>query len=77
MAEYVSVKDYEDELARAKELLPLVDTPDMGRTALEAQLSAVLTKARIDEVKVRDLGYKLNNARVVRRVWDYIKTYKK
>jgi len=76
MCDYVSLQDIKLELERADELKPLVNTPDMGRTALEAQLSAVLTNTRKEEVIIRELGYKLNKARVVRRVWDYIKTYK-
>ncbi len=77
MAEYVTEEEISSELARAKEMEDLVGTPDMGRTALEAQLSAILTRMRKDETKIKDLGYKLNHARVVRRVWDYIKKYHK
>jgi len=73
--EYVSEIDIENEKIRAEKLKPFIETPNMGRTALEAQLSALLTQKRFDEVKTRALGYKLNHARVVRRVWDYIKKY--
>jgi hypothetical protein len=73
--EYITEKELEGELIRAQEMMHLVDTPDMGRTALEAQLSAILTRFRKDEKQVYDLGWKLNHARVVRRVWDYIKKY--
>ena len=77
MAEYITDEEISTELVRAKEMEHLVGTPDMGRTALEAQLSAILTRMRKDETKIEDLGYKLNHARVVRRVWDYIKKYHK
>ncbi len=77
LSEYVTDQDILDEVTRAKSMEHLVETPDMGRTALEAQLSAILTRIRQDEIKIRDLGYKLNHARVVRRVWDYIKKYHK
>jgi len=77
ITEYVSDLDIENEAKRGDLMKPLVGTPDMGRTALEAQLSALFTRIRQDEVKIRDLGYQLNHARVVRRVWDYIKKYNK
>lgn len=75
--EYILEEELKSEIERANKLEDYVNTPDMGRTALEAQLSAILTRMRMDEKTIKDLGYKLNHARVVRRVWDYIKTYKK
>ncbi len=77
IAKYVSKEDIENENLRAMGIAHLVDTPDMGRTALEAQLSAVLTNIRKEEEQIKELGYKLNSARVNRRVWDYIKKYHK
>lgn len=77
MSDYVTDEEILAEVERAKEMEHLVGTPDMGRTALEAQLSAILTRIRRDEVKIKELGWKLNHARVVRRVWDYIKKYHK
>ncbi len=75
VAEYVTEDDIKNERSRATKMAHLVNTPDMGRTALEAQLSAVLTNIRKEEEQIKELGYKLNSARVNRRVWDYIKKY--
>ncbi len=75
MAEYIEEEELLSELKRAKSLQHLVKTPDMGRTALEAQLSAILTNMRKEERNIKALGHQLNHARVVRRVWDYIKKY--
>lgn len=75
MADYVTDEEILAEIERAKSMEHLVETPDMGRTALEAQLSAILTRIRKDEQTIKDLGWKLNHARVIRRVWDYIKKY--
>lgn len=77
MEDYVTEEDILSEIERAKSMLHQMESPDMGRTALEAQLSAILTRIRKDEKEIRRLGYKLNHARVIRRVWDYIKKYKK
>ena len=51
------------------------DNPMTARTALEAQLSAILTQNRLNEIETKDPGYKLNEARVQRRVFDYINEY--
>jgi alpha-mannosidase/mannosylglycerate hydrolase len=48
----------------------------MRRTVLEGKLSIMLTEKKFIENEIRDLGYKLNDARVLRRVYDYIKHYK-
>ena len=61
------------ELDRAEKLKPGLQAPLTRRTALEAQLSAILAQNRLDEVKTCELGYQLNEARVERRVYDYIK----
>ena len=75
-ASYVTDEDIASELARAEELKARADHPLWRRTALEAQLSAILTRNRSDEQKISELGYGLNEARVQRRVYDYIKQYK-
>lgn len=73
---YVSLEEIESERLRAEELKVKIDNPMWTRTALEAQLSTILTQHRYDEKKIVDLGYGLNEARVQRRVYDYIKMYK-
>jgi mannosylglycerate hydrolase len=64
-----------NEKLRAEKMKGGLDNPMTARTALEAQLSAILTQNRINEIETKDLGYKLNEARVQRRVFDYIKEY--
>ncbi len=71
----VTEEDIRDEKLRAEELLKDIDNPMITRTALEAQLSAILTRNRLNEIKTKELGYKLNEARVHRRIFDYIKSY--
>jgi alpha-mannosidase len=68
----VTEEDIQREEERAKSWLPKIELPLYRRTALEAQLSTVLTKDRYHESKVYELGYELNEARVKRRVHDYI-----
>lgn len=68
----VTVKDVESEEERAEILKDGLDNPLYRRTALEAQLSAILTRDRFHEIRVHELGYLLNEARVKRRVHDYI-----
>ncbi len=75
-APYVKLEDIESEIARAEVLKPKSHHPMWRRTALEAQLSAILTRNRFDEQKITELGYGLNEARVQRRVYDYIKQFK-
>ncbi|MGD1821805.1 MAG: alpha-mannosidase [Pleomorphochaeta sp.] len=70
--ELVTKEDIERERARAESLLENIDNPLYRRTALEAQLSATLTQDRYDELKTYKLGWGLNEARVKRRVFDYI-----
>ena len=69
----VTLEDIESEEARAEKLKPGLNEDLYRRTALEAQLSAILARDRYHEMQVYDLGYNLNEARVKRRVYDYIK----
>ncbi len=69
----VTMDDILAEEKRAKDMEVGLDNPMTRRSALEAQLSAVLTRDRYDETKVHELGYQLNEARIQRRVHDYIK----
>ena len=73
----VTVEDVAKEAARAQSLAEGLDSPLTRRTALEAQLSAILTQDRYNETQVHALGYQLNEARVKRRVYDYIKDIQK
>ena len=61
---------------RAEELKEKAEHPMWLRTALEAQLSAILSRHRSNEQKITELGYGLNEARVQRRVYDYINKFK-
>jgi len=71
----VTDDDFSSEKHRAEKLAIGLDDSMTRRTALEAQLSAILTQNRVNEVETKVLGYKLNEARVQRRVFDYIKEY--
>ncbi|MCD6397820.1 MAG: hypothetical protein J7L71_09795, partial [Spirochaetaceae bacterium] len=71
----VTSEDLVSEKLRAENMKGDIDNPMTRRTALEAQLSAILTQNRLNEIETKDLGYKLNEARVQRRVFDYIKEY--
>ncbi len=68
----VTEDDIKKEEERAKKWFPKSKEPLYRRTALEAQLSAILAKNRYHEAKIHELGYGLNEARVKRRVHDYI-----
>jgi len=70
--ELVKKEEIQKEIARAEKLKCGLNDPMLRRTALEAQLSAILTQNRADEVEIKKLGYQLNEARVERRVHDYI-----
>ncbi len=70
--DYVTDSDIEHERIRAERLKENIDNPLYRRTALEAQLSEILTRHRKDEETIRSLGYKLNEARLHRRIHDYI-----
>jgi len=74
--EYVSEQDLLSEIQRANDLKEKAEHPLWRRTALEAQLSVILSKHRRDEKKITELGYGLNEARVQRRVYDYISKFK-
>ncbi|MBI9057852.1 MAG: hypothetical protein JEZ01_08755 [Labilibaculum sp.] len=75
-ASYVSEEEIQSELSRAEALKEKVEHPMWRRTALEAQLSAILARHRSNERRITELGYGLNEARVQRRVYDYIKQFK-
>jgi alpha-mannosidase len=66
-------EEIEVEVNRAEKLKAGLNDPMLRRTALEAQLSAILAQDRYHEKEVHGLGYQLNEARVERRVYDYIK----
>ena len=70
----VTETDIVSEEKRAKTLEAKMDDPMWKRTALEAQLSIILARHRKDEEDIRKLGYQLNEARVQRRILDYLKT---
>lgn len=71
----VTEAEIHSEKIRAQQLLEELDQPMMRRTALEAQLSTILARKKKFEQDIRELGYQLVDARVLRRVYDYIKTY--
>ena len=71
-ADYVTEDDVKMEERRAEDLRTKINDPMFRRTALEAQLSAILTQHRRDGETIRSLGYKLNEARVQRRIHDYL-----
>lgn len=75
-ASYVSEEEIASEIARAEKLKDKAHHPMWRRTALEAQLSAILARNRLNEKETEKLGYGLNEARVQRRVYDYIKMFK-
>jgi len=72
----VSPREVLSERKRAEALKEKMDHPMWRRTALEAQLSAILTQHRYNEKRITELGYGLNEARIQRRVYDYIKYFK-
>ncbi len=51
------------------------DDPMISRKALEAELSARLIRRKVIKDDIRKLGYKINNARVKARVYNYIYKY--
>ena len=69
----VTEEEIQAELERAEALKDRIHDPLWRRTALEAQLSAILARDRFNEVVTHGLGYALNTARVHRRIHDYIK----
>jgi alpha-mannosidase len=72
----ITEEDIKNEEKRFLEMKDEIDNPMMRRTVLEGKLSIMLTEKKFIENEIRDLGYKLNDARVLRRVYDYIKHYK-
>ncbi len=75
-APYVTEEEIQSETERAEKLKEKAHHPMWRRTALEAQLSAILARNRFNEKEIEKLGYGLNEARVQRRVYDYIKMFK-
>ena len=75
-ASYVSREEINKEQQRAEKLKSKADHPMWRRSALEAQLSTILAQHRYNEKEIEKLGYGLNEARVQRRVYDYIKAFK-
>lgn len=73
----VSEAEMYSELARAALLSNRIDDIMYRRSALEARISAILTRSRYEQQDLRRLGLELNDARVKRRLHDYIATYKK
>lgn len=69
---YVTEDDIVQEKLRAEKLQEHIEEPYYRRSALEAQLSVILTEQRRAEERIRALGYQLNEARVQRRIHDYI-----
>ncbi len=76
-AELVTKEDVTSEEKRSESLKDRINEDLWRRTALEARLSAILTQRRLDETIIRDLGLKLNEARVKRRIYDYVKDVEK
>jgi len=79
---YVSVPvvteaELHGELGRAALLANRMDDVMYRRPALESRISAILAQSRFGEKDIRSLGLSLNDARVSRRLHDYISVYKK
>lgn len=68
----ITEEDIQNENNRAEMLGSRIEDPLYRRTALEARLSAILLGQRRDERIIRELGYELNEARVQRRIHDYL-----
>lgn len=73
----VSEAEMHVEKARAALLAGRMDDVMFRRPALEAKISAILAEARYGEKDMRTLGLALNDARVKRRLHDYIAAYRK
>jgi len=73
----VSEAEMHVEKARAALLAGRMDDVMFRRPALEAKISAILAEARYGETDMRALGLALNDARVKRRLHDYIAAYRK
>lgn len=72
MMPLVTKEDVTSETKRHASIEERKDDPLWRRTVLEAKLSYILTQKRLDEMNTRRIGLKLNEARVTRRVHDYI-----
>lgn len=71
----VSKAELYGELRQAALLAGRVGDAGCRRAALEAKLSAILMRSRFSEQEIRSLGLELNNARVQKRLQDYIASY--
>jgi alpha-mannosidase len=71
----ISDEQLNSEVNRAEQLAPGLTEPLTRRMALEARLSAMLGGIRRNEQEIFALGHELNEARVTRRVYDYIKEF--
>jgi alpha-mannosidase len=72
----ITKEEVEGEIARGKEMESGLDNVLTRRTSLEAILSGILAGDRYNETRTHELGYELNEARVKRRVHDYIQDLK-
>jgi len=73
----VSEAELHEELGRAARLSGRGDEVLFRRSALEARISAKLARCRYEEGDIRSLGRELNEARVLRRLYDYTAEYRK
>ena len=72
----VTEEEVKKEEERAKNMESGLDDVLTRRTSLEAKLSSILAHDRLNESITHSLGYQLNEARVKRRVHDYIQDLK-
>jgi alpha-mannosidase len=72
----VTEEEVKKEEERAKDMESGLDDVLTRRTSLEAKLSSILAHDRLNESLTHSLGYQLNEARVKRRVHDYIQDLK-
>jgi alpha-mannosidase len=72
----ITKEEVASEIARGKEMEGGLNNVLTRRTSLEATLSGILAGDRYNEVRTRELGFELNEARVKRRVHDYIQDLK-
>ncbi len=72
----ITEEEVASEVARGKEMESGLNDVLTRRTSLEAILSGILAGDRYNERRTHELGYELNEARVKRRVHDYIQDLK-
>ncbi|MFA6865367.1 MAG: glycosyl hydrolase-related protein [Sphaerochaetaceae bacterium] len=72
----ITEEEVESEVARGIEMESGLNDVLTRRTSLEAILSGILAGDRYNERRTHELGYELNEARVKRRVHDYIQDLK-